>query len=369
MERVSADGVRRFLTARVAEGRMPGAAWWVGRAAGGGPGWSRGATGFAEREPSVVELTEATPFDLASLTKPLATAPLAVLLEQQGRIELEAPLARILPETAATRLGPVPLLAFARHEGGLPAWRPLYTEAGSSAEFVAAIARLPRAAEPGRAVYSDLGYLLLGFALERAAGCDLAALFDREIAGPLGLCRTGFATAGRDFRLAAATERGNAYERALAGEAGAGHVFRAQIPRGEVHDANAHALGGAAGHAGLFGTADEVAAIAREILAPARLALGTRARQRLLEVGPAGRSVGFVAARESAAARGILPDEAPGHTGFTGTSVWLDPTRGAVFVLLANRVHPAVPSRGFSPIRRGFHRAAAALAARCAGDR
>jgi len=178
------------------------------------------------------------------------------------------------------------------------------------------------------------------------------------IAGPLGLNRIGFARAGCGFADAAATECGNRYEQRLADRLGAGHRWRADLLRGEVHDANAHGLGGVAGHAGLFGTAAEVAAIGQEILAPRRIGLSGPARERLLRPIVDGRSAGFVAASHSRAARGILPDAAPGHTGFTGTSLWLLPEVDGVLVLLTNRVHPRVGSRDFQLVRRGFHRLA-----------
>jgi CubicO group peptidase (beta-lactamase class C family) len=198
--------------------------------------------------------------------------------------------------------------------------------------------------------------------LERISGVPLDRLFARRVAVPLGLPRAGFASASGGFTDAAATERGNEYERALAGEAGAGHRWPTELLRGEVHDGNARALGGVAGHAGLFGTLEEVASIARVILRPGSLPLGDRTRRLLLRPAPPERTrtLGLEAAAASRAARGVLPGPAPGHTGFTGTSLWLDPGAGSIFVLLTNRVHPRVPEREFHPVRRGFHRLAVA---------
>jgi CubicO group peptidase (beta-lactamase class C family) len=353
-----ADPLREFFVDAVNDGWLPGAAWWVearGRVVG------HGAVGAAVVEPCRVDATEATPYDLASLTKPLATALLLVLLEQAGRVDLNARAAHWLPELRGSAFSGVSLLDLARHGAGLPAWRPLYLEAASRETVVERIAREPRVVEPGRVLYSDLGYMLLGAALERIEGVSLDRQFRYQIARPLGLPRLGFATDPRRFADAAATERGNAYERAMARDERGVHRWRTAILRGAVHDANAEALGGVAGHAGLFGTAEEVAAIARELIRPSRLNLGQRARERILEPAEdaAGRTVGCVTAAAAAAARGILPDPAPGHTGFTGTSVWLDPDNERVFVLLSNRVHPVVPQRGFHLLRRGFHRLAA----------
>lgn len=351
------DPLRRFLAARIAEGRMPAATWWVGEH---GRPVSLGAVGSAVVGRPAEPVEENTPFDLASLTKALATATLLVLTEQDGQLDLEAPLDSVLVEAEGSPLGARSLLSLATHTAGLAPWAPLFLRASDGEAYVAEILKQPPAGPAGRTLYSDLGYILLGVALERVTGRGIDALFDERIARPVGCARTGFATGGREFPDAAATERGNVYERALAGKAGEGHPWRDAIPRGEVHDANAHGLGGAAGHAGLFGTAADVARLAGEILRPSVLPFDARARARLLRVAPPGdgRTVGMVTAACSAAGRGILPDDSPGHTGFTGTSLWLDVAAERCYVLLTNRVHPRVPERDFQWVRRGFHRLA-----------
>lgn len=349
------DAVRSFLERAVAEGRIPSAAWWVGEP---GRAVSHGVVGFRCLEPEVERAVEETPYDLASLTKPLATALLAVLLEEEGSLDLEAPARTLLPELGGTAYGEVPLLDLASHRAGLPAWRPLYLEANDLEGYLEAIARERPSVPPGRTLYSDLGYILLGAAVERAGGARLDQLFGERIARPLGLLRTRFARAGRPVPEAAATERGNRYERAMAGPAGAEFPWRTEIIRGEAHDGNAWWLGGVAGHAGLFSTAREVAEIAQEILAPSRLPLGARARARLLEpaAGPGSRTCGLAPVREFVSLAGVLPDGAVGHMGFTGTSLWLWPEGRRLFVLLTNRVHPEAAGEAIHEIRREFHR-------------
>jgi CubicO group peptidase (beta-lactamase class C family) len=356
--------IRRLLLDRVDDGFTAGAAWRVEGVEGVEGAVARGAVGWAVLEPARVPLDSATPFDLASLTKPLCTALLLALLEADGTIDPRRPAADWLEELERSWVGRASLLDLATHTAGLPAWVPLYTQARGAPGYLEAIARLEPAVAPGRTLYSDLGYIVLGLALERAAGETLDRLFAARISRPLGLARLAFAVGGARYDDAAATERGNEYERRMAGEVGAGHAFRQGLLRGEVHDGNAHGLAGVAGHAGLFGTADDVAALGREILEPRVLPLGGDARRRLLEPRSpcGGRTVGFVLASHAGAARGILPDRAPGHTGFTGTSLWLDAGRGAIYVLLANRVHPAVGPRDFRVVRRAFHRLASRLA-------
>ncbi len=197
--------------------------------------------------------------------------------------------------------------------------------------------------------------------LEIAAGTGLDRLFAGRVAVPVGLRALVFPGLAGVGRRAAATERGNRFERGLAGDRAAGYRFREELIRGQVHDCNAWAMGGVAGHAGLFGALDDVVALAREILAPDRLGLEGRGRSRLLDpVCEGGRTFGFQPAALNPAASSILPDRAPGHTGFTGTSLWMDPETGRYWILLANRVHPVVGRSGFQAVRREFHRLSAA---------
>ncbi|HXV77080.1 MAG TPA: serine hydrolase domain-containing protein [Candidatus Polarisedimenticolaceae bacterium] len=359
--------VRDFLERGVAARRMPAAAWSVAcreRVV------SRGAIGHAVLEPTVEPSSDDTPFDLASLTKPLCTALLLVLAEADGSLALDAPISEFVEEMGGSAFADASLIELAVHAARLPAWRPLYLAGSDASSFAAQIARERPAVDDGESLYSDLGYVLLGIAIERTAGATLDTLFAQRVARPLGLARLGFAAPGVRFADAAATERGNRYERVLAGRAGRAFGWRRSVIRGEVHDGNAFALGGVAGHAGLFGPIAEVAALARELLDPHVLPLGGKARVRLFEPYRAGtsRTVGWILARGARAAAGILPDSAPGHTGFTGTSIWLDPDAGRSFVLLTNRVHPEVRGGGFDPVRRGFHRVAAAVARSASGE-
>lgn len=348
----------RFLAARVRDGRMPGVSWWVESGSGA---VSRGQSGFAVVEPRSEPVERGTPFDLASLTKPLCTALLLVLLEQEGELRLEAPVQDYLPSWRESFYRESSLLALATHTSGMPAWRPLYLQPPARLPvYLDRIGRERPVSRPGEVLYSDLGYIVLQAVLESVTGRGLDQLFAERVARPLGLRRTGFATGGAEFSDSAASERGNEFERSLAGAEGSDYAWPGNILRGVPHDGNARALGGVSGHAGLFGTADDLAVLAREILFPRRLPLGARARERLLRADPGhgGRSVGLVMAARAKAARGILPDDAPGHTGFTGTSIWLELETKSFFLLLTNRVHPRVPVTGFDGVRRGFHRAA-----------
>ena len=355
------DPLRDYLVAEVRRGAMPGVTWWVGDARGA---IATGAAGAAAIEPDPTPLTTNVPFDLASLTKPLATALLATLLDFERRLSLETPLSTIFPELRGSPFGGATLKDAAAHRAGFPPWAALYLTGTTREAYVNAIASCAREGEPGATLYSDLGYILLGFAVEKAAGATLDRLFAERVARPLGLARCGFAVRTGEFADAAATERGNAYERSLAGTAARSEDFRAEIPRGQVHDGNAWGLGGIAGNAGLFGAAADVAAIGLAILDPTRLGLEAGALDPMLRPvaeGAGSRTVGFLRAEDAESVRGVLPDDAVGHLGFTGTSLWIDATRPRVYVLLTNRVHPQVPLQPFTVTRRGFHTIAAGL--------
>lgn len=347
------DPLRAIVENAVASGRTPGAAWCVAGPAGI---LSRGVAGDACVDPAREPADETTPYDLASLTKPLATALLCVLLEREGRLDLDAPASAIVPELAGSAYGHASLLDFGAHRAGLPAWRPLFAAGTTREAYLAAVAREAPERPAGEAFYSDLGYVVLGIAAERAAASELDALFDERVAKRLGLRLTGFPGTGTRFARAAATERGNVFERAMAGDAAAGYPFRTEVIRGHVHDANAWGIGGVAGHAGLFGTAEEVAFLGRAILE------GLGGTRMLLPVaGTGSRTFGLTPAEDSDTLRGVLPADALGHFGFTGTSMWLEPATGRVHVLLTNRIHPVVPAEDFSATRREFHAAASSL--------
>jgi serine-type D-Ala-D-Ala carboxypeptidase len=276
-----------------------------------------------------------TPFDLASLTKPMATAALAMVLAGDGALDLDAPVRRWLPDAATT--GTVRQLL--GHAAGCAAhvefFRDLRTGryADPRAELIAQAARHPASAPGAAALYSDLGYLLLGAIVERAAGMPLDEAFQRAIAGPLGLHSARYPGAAT-LPLAVATE-----------------LDDRGLVEGRVHDENAYFGGGVCGHAGLFATIGDVAAFAAAFIETAAGRSRGRWRAEVVQ-----RFVTESAAPDTTWRLGWdSPSETPGashagdrwprtgavgHTGFTGTSLWLDLPRGRWVALLTNRVHP-----------------------------
>jgi CubicO group peptidase (beta-lactamase class C family) len=356
----SAPVLDAFLAGHVAAGAFPGASYLV---AAGGRVVVEGAVGDAVREPRTIEATTATLYDLASLTKPLATALCAVRLASAGRLRLEDPLGRHLPgwRTGDAR-DAITLLDLLTHRSGLAAWDPLYLHARDTDGRIARLRALEPAGAPlVNVTYSCPNYILLGLALERTAGEGLADLFEDLVRRPLGGPEILYRPPAAIRPRIAATERGNARERHLAGPAGADYnAWRTEIIWGDVHDNNAHTMGGAAGNAGLFGTARGVAAVASACLPDGPGLLSEEERALFAHDFTPGldqsRAVGFQIARTPGSSAGPgLPDDAFGHTGFTGTSLWIDPGGQRILVLLTNRVHPVFRDDDMNAVRREFH--------------
>ena len=374
------EEIDNHLRRCIESGLFPGAQYVIAER---GERVAEGALGDAVLLPGPIPVTRDTIYDLASLTKPLVTALLAARFAERGRLDLAAPIATYLDEFRddSRREGrcDITVTDLLTHTSGLDAWRPLYLAAEGRDRVVAAIAQTPRNRRSAAGYdvrYSDLNFILLGFLLERLAGERLDRLAEREIFVPLALRRTRFNPPAAWRPGIAATEEGQTYERATVarlkvvcplpagGRAGGRARGRQPLRRksliwGEVHDGNAYFLDGVAGHAGLFSTSREVVAIASQFLSGSRLlreaSLSLFTRNFTAGRGDA-RSVGWMlAATADCSAGAALPGHAFGHTGFTGTSVWVDPDRQRVFILLTNRVHPHVRDGDMKSARQRFH--------------
>ena len=313
-------------------GTIPGAVVVVGRASG--PVYLH-ASGSRALSPRRERMTADTLFDLASLTKVIVTAPLVVERATRGDIALDAPLDRFLSEARGTEAGGIPLHLLLTHTAGFPADNPMEDYAGGKARLLAAIAREPLEAAPGsRFIYSDVGFVLLQAVLERTTGRRLDRLAREEIFRPLGVRDMRFGIRARDRGRTAPTE-----------------AVRGRWLRGRVHDprARARALGGVAGHAGVFGTARDVAAFCAMILnggrAGRRRVLSEETvRELIANHCPMSvrvrRGYGFDIESPYSAPRGSrFSIDSVGHSGFTGVSLWIDPASDAYVVLLTSSLH------------------------------
>lgn len=316
------------------------------------------ATGWAVREPEEQRAPMAvdTIFDLASLTKVTATLPVILQLVSAGKIGIDQPIGEILPEFGTAGLiGKVTIRRLLTHSAGFRDWIPVFLETTGADAYLEKFAASQPEREPGtKIVYSDPGYITLGEVVRRVTGESVADYARREVFLPLGMIDTFYMPAPQLRERIAGTEFGNGFEAEKApASVPATGSWRSGLLRGQAHDGNAwYGLGGVAGHAGLFSTAIDLArygvawlngvvpGISSDLLALAIAeqsgVSGSRERRglgwRLTPVpndNPEDSALG-------------LGSRAFGHTGFTGTSLWMDPEKNLVICLLTNRVHPTV---------------------------
>lgn len=356
--RMSVDRLRaidRVVGRGLDAGGFPGAAVVVGR-----DGYSVFQKGFGRldwRAGSPAVRADRTIYDLASLTKVVATTTAAMLLYDEGRLDLEAPVSRYLPGFSGGDKDRVTVRHLLTHRSGLPAGRELWRLASSPSSARWVVVATPLVCAPGTCfIYSDLGADVLGWAIEAIAGQPLDQFIQARVFGPLGMSDTFFNPADSlDYRIAPteiAPPRGYPI-------------------RGEVHDENAFVLGGVAGHAGLFSTAADLSVFAQmmlnggqyagvRIISDSTVALFTR-RSGGNSAGGS-RALGWDTADGDGSSGVYLTSRAYGHTGFTGTSMWIDPERQMFVVLLTNRVHAARakrPGRVIADVRADLSDAAA----------
>lgn len=341
-----------FLDSAIAQHAAPGAVIAV---SSHGHRWFYGTGRLGEDDPTRPD--SLTLYDLASVTKVVALTTLAMYAVSEGKLELDAPLQRYVPTFQGPDKDRVTVRHLLTHTSGLPAWRPLYQLADSRAAAFALADTTPLDTLPGvRMVYSDIGIILLTQAIEGLYGKRIDSLFAARVARPLGLTSTSYLPAGERRGHIAPTELDTAW--------------RHRMLVGEVHDENAARLDGVSGHAGLFSDALDMVRFG-EFLLRARATLGegdatSRSRAQLIPLAADGtpmapvalptalpdflrrqevvpgssRALGWDTPTPNSTAGHLLSPESFGHTGFTGPSIWIDPTRDLVIVVLANRVHP-----------------------------
>jgi CubicO group peptidase (beta-lactamase class C family) len=305
---------------------------------------------------SKVPVTVDTVFDLASLTKPLATTLALLLLAQEGKLALDQVIGTILPGLEGTEKGRIEIRHLLLHTSGLPAHRPYYRELLSlpidhrRARLNGLLAAEPLTRRIGEsAVYSDIGFMFLRWAIETVAGIQLDRFAGERIYRPLGISPLHFIPEGADKRneAFAATQW---------------CPWRKRFPDGVVADENAYASGGVEGHAGLFGTAGAVGDLLGEVVAAYRgepnagIFQHEWVKRFLGRDEASGRSLGFDTPTPGGSSSGTLfSKETVGHLGYTGVSFWSDLKTGVSVVLLTNRVHPSAENDAIRGFRPGIH--------------
>jgi serine-type D-Ala-D-Ala carboxypeptidase len=314
-------------------GGYPGAAVVVGRR--GASVWQKGFGKLSWEKGSSPVSAERTIYDLASLTKVVGTTTALMVLYDEGKIHLDDPVSQYIPAFVGGQKDRVTLRMLLEHRSGLPAGRDLWRTAHSPAEARDEVISTPLGCEPGRCYeYSDLGADMLGFVVEAVSGQRLDEFLEERVFGPLGMTDTHFRPSDSLRTRIAPTEVAPP---------------RGYPVQGEVHDENAYALGGVAGHAGLFSTAADLSIFAQmmldggeyngvRVIADSTIALFTKR-------AAGTRALGWDTCGGSGSCGQYLGADAYGHTGFTGTSLWIDPEREMFVVLLTNRVHEARAKR------------------------
>lgn len=324
------EKIDALVAAALAEKKMPGCVVCVGHR--GAIVW-RKAYGSKQIEPTEHSMTVDTVFDLASLTKPIATATSVLLLAERGKLKLDERVATYLPEFGAAGKDAITVRDLLIHQSGLIADNALADYDQGPDEALRRIFALKLTAPTGsKFIYSDVNFIVLGELVRRVSGSDLNQFTQRELFGPLGMRETTFLPPEPLRLRAAPTER-------------RGDVWL----QGEVHDPRAARLGGIAGHAGLFSTAHDLALFAQMLLGRGQYQ-STRviAAETVLSLGESHkvssglRALGWDKRTGFSSNRGEgMTDQAFGHGGFTGTTLWIDPGLDLFVIFLSNRVHPS----------------------------
>jgi CubicO group peptidase (beta-lactamase class C family) len=326
----------------LAAGGFPGAAVAVGRR--GGVVWERGYGRLAWPADASPVHPDTSLYDLASLTKVVATTTAAMVLEDAGRLDLDRPVRRYVPELDAPDKAGITVRMLLTHRSGLEAGASLYETRRGRQAYLAAIHARPVQAPPGtRTEYGDWNMVLLQAVVERVAGRPLDAFVRDRVFAPLGMRDARFRPDTSDVPLRL-------------------RIAPTDVAWGTVHDPNARAMGGVSGHAGLFATARDLAVFAQMMLdggryRGARIASpATVARWTTAQRADASRALGWDTSMAPATGAGTLfSPRSYGHTGFTGTSLWIDPDRDLFVVLLLHRVHRRGESVGIGGARRRVH--------------
>ena len=340
--------VTTFLDSAVAAGAAPGAVLGVSVA---GQRYVYATGRLTRDEPAPAEPT--TVYDLASLTKVVGLTTAVMLAVDDGNLELDAPVQRYVPAFQGEGKELVTIRLLLAHASGLPAWRPLFRETKTREQAFALADITPLSSTPGTTdVYSDLGLIVLTQAVEAVYHERLDSLLARRIFQPLGMTSIGFVP-DEGARIAP-TELDR---------------WRGRVLRGEAHDENAARLDGVSGHAGLFGSAPDLLTFAewmmtdgqadrwtggpvdqsgRPTVSPSVRREFTR-RQNL--VPGSYRALGWDTPSPGSSAGALLVPESIGHTGFTGTSLWIDPVHKLAIVLLSNRVNPTRDNHAWVGVR------------------
>lgn len=349
------------VNAGIADGATPGAVLAVGRY---GRLVHMGSYGTLDPVPGSPAPNDSTLWDLASLTKVIATTTAAMILEEEGKLDLDKPVHYYLPEFDAPEKAGITVRMLLEHRGGMESGSLLWKHYRGKTEFLQQINARPLAYVPNdSSIYSDWDLVLTGMIIERITQMPEPEFLQQRVWGPLGMRDTGWNPLATgplpaDSDCTAALGMATPERLARIAPTEMDTVYRHMHVHGIVHDENTCAMGGVAGHAGLFSSGRDLAKFAQmlmnggeyngvRILGPATIARWTASRH-----AGSSRATGWDTPSDHSSAGHYFGPRSFGHTGFTGTSIWMDPARGVFVILLTNRVNPTRANQKISGLRR-----------------
>src|SRR5690242_13031351 len=347
-----------IVAVAMSQGAAPGVALAVGRY---GRIVHMKAYGNIDNTPDSPPVTDSTMFDMASLTKVVATTTAAMMLEDEGKLNLDLPVSVYIPELNDSAKSKITVRQILTHSGGFEAFATLWRDYKGRAEYLQQINARPLAYNPGdTTIYSDWDFILMGMIVERITGMPLDQFTATRIWQPLGMHDTGFNPLGAvppDSTCTAAFAPTNPLLNRIA-VTEMDTAYRHIKVHGIVHDENACALGGVAGHAGLFSSVRDAALFSQMMLNGGQyngvqlIQPATVARWTARQSNKSSRALGWDTPNGNSSAGHYFSPRSFGHTGFTGTSIWIDPERGVFVVLLTNRVNPTRANLRHEALRR-----------------
>lgn len=363
-----AKPIEELLQQAISEGVFPGACYSVYQ----GSHRLSGSVGRHTYCPESSANKTKDIFDLASVSKVIGTTTLVMRAFEKGKIELDAPVSRYIPEFGVNGKESITLRNLLVHNSGLIAFRPYQKTCNNATEVLTAIySETLTYPTSSKTIYSDLSMILMAEVLRRVDGRAIEQPFQEDVAKPLGLKRTGYFVYGKsttlskvsyrdciptekieDWRISLREKRHGAKEAARIYGHMPDHI------QGEVHDPTATAMGGVAGHAGLFSTVEDLTIFMRDFMSQSPKCISTEVRNQFIrrQSTESTRALGWDTKSEKGSSAGdYFGPLSFGHTGYTGTSVWCDPTTGLTAILLTNRVHPSSDNTKIIQFRPRFH--------------
>ncbi|OGF61435.1 MAG: hypothetical protein A2Y62_12070 [Candidatus Fischerbacteria bacterium RBG_13_37_8] len=350
--------VKQYLLQEVQKGSFPGFTYLIGHR---NSILEQGYGGFKSITPVKEKMSKNVIYDVASLTKPLVTAAIFIKLCEEKIVRINNTIETYLPVMKKISSGAITPADLLTHSSGITAWHPMYVYGSSIEEYMDAIAGMNLEYAARKDVkYSCIGYIILAGIIHKVTGKYVETLFKELVTDKLNLKNTFLYCRKDNLQKIAPTEQGSEYEKMLVQNMGKQfNRWRNYMMRGEVHDCNSYYANGQTGNSGLFSTATELFALTQLFLEEGLLFSQQSLKlfyENKTQFSEEHWSLGWKLITSKDSTGKPLSGKAVGHSGFTGTSLWIEPEQKNVYILLTNRIHPRVTNVDMNQIRRNFHR-------------